>query len=621
VNRAPTAGKAIEWLPTPTIGLLLFALVSVQLLAAWGSDGSYDTIRDMFFARQIATGAEFPLNGPLIGGIFHLGPGWFYLLAPAFGAAGMVGVVVAIGVLIGLKFPIAYLIGLRMAGPRAGVFCALGLAIPGWSLYEAANLTHVSLVQTTLLLAVLAAIHARERRGGWSALLLGACCGLAVQAHPSSLLLATIAMLWGLGAPSRDRGYWLRLLLAGGAAVAPMLPYVIAQLGGGFPDAPGIGRHGETMLAAGGLASVPRLLFMATWGGVEHIATYWWGFGAGAMWALRAAGVAFAALLLLGLVVEGIHDRRHARLAGVLLAILLAHTVFVLAIRPITPVWMVFAYGVPLGFLFALATQGLWRARIGRAAAVAMGACAAAGFIAGSMYFVAPTPVVRVPLPPPGGSGLMDIDEAPVGTLEIVIPRLGWRDLQAIAAPLCAPSSVHGHYGQFIEKSHTVAVAQACGSYSQVRLGGGPTAGRRAHLGLTEHAATALGLRPNRWIGALALFDDFEVLVDHHGLPLVEPRTHGARQLSGVVAEFTLQLSAKGGDAILVSHLAPGYFPFAVTGAALDGVAIAPSYADPAHVGFVCAACSAYQQVQWTLRIEAVRDLVDIVRIDAVHRR
>lgn len=597
---------------------VVLLLVTLQVVAAISSEGTYDTIRDIFYARQVATAAEFPLIGPLIGGVFHLGPGWYYLLAPAFAVAGMLGVVVAIGLLIGLKFPLAYLVGTHALGSRrAGVFCALGLAIPGWSLYEAANLTHVSVVQTTLLLAVLAAIHARERPAGWSALLLGAACGVAVQAHPSSLLLATIAMVWGLGAPARCRGYWLRMLLAGGAAAAPMLPYAIAQLAGGFPDAVGIGRHGETVLAASGLARVPELLFAATWGGVEHIAAYWWGFDAGAMWALRAAGAAFAALLLLGLSIEGFQLRLHARLTAVLLAILLAHTVFVLAIRPITPVWMVFAHGVPFGFLFALAAQGLWRSRSSRAGAALMGACAAAGFVAGSIYLIADAPVVRVPLPPPGGMGLMDVDESPVGTLEIVVPRLGWRDLQAIAVPLCEPSSVHGHYGQFIEKSHTVAVAQACGRYSQVRLGGGPVAGRQAHFGLTQHAATVLGLHPDRRIGALALFDRFEVLVEHQGLPLVEPRTHGARQLGGAVQKYTVQLSASGRDRIVVSHLASGYFPFAVVAAMVDGVAIEASYADPANLGFVCGTCSADQPVQWTLTIEAVRELVDIVRVDS----
>jgi hypothetical protein len=62
---------------------LVAALMALQLAAALDSLGTYDTVRDIFYARAIATGAERPSTGPVIGDILHRGPVCYRLPAAA----------------------------------------------------------------------------------------------------------------------------------------------------------------------------------------------------------------------------------------------------------------------------------------------------------------------------------------------------------------------------------------------------------------------------------------------------------------------------------------------------------------------------------------------------------
>ncbi|HSX58968.1 MAG TPA: hypothetical protein VLF18_02100, partial [Tahibacter sp.] len=59
------------------------ALVLLQLWTAAGMAGTPDTLRDLYFAQQIAAGQQWPLTGPVIYNTLHLGPVWYYLLGAA----------------------------------------------------------------------------------------------------------------------------------------------------------------------------------------------------------------------------------------------------------------------------------------------------------------------------------------------------------------------------------------------------------------------------------------------------------------------------------------------------------------------------------------------------------
>ncbi len=72
----PAADRATRTVPWWHIGVLA-ALIVLQIWAAIGSNGTYDTYRDIYFAQRISSGAQFPLTGPTIGNIFHLSPLWF----------------------------------------------------------------------------------------------------------------------------------------------------------------------------------------------------------------------------------------------------------------------------------------------------------------------------------------------------------------------------------------------------------------------------------------------------------------------------------------------------------------------------------------------------------------
>lgn len=216
---------------------------------------------------------------------------------------------------------------------------------------------------------------------------------------------------------------------------------------------------------------------------------------------------------------------------------------------------------------------------------------------------------------------MMDVIERPIGAETVHIAQLGWRDLERIAVPLCAPSAVYGHYAQFIEQTFTVSVAKACGSTVQVHLGGPQDASITQWLGLTRRAAAVLNAQPRTWIGDLAIFDSLTVHTRAVPLALVEPRGHPPRQLNAAVATFNVEFEARGDDVVVVSHRAAGYFHFTLSSAHVDGLEVEASYSDPALSGLRCVDCEGRTTVKWMLTIEGAPQFVDVVSLSGTPSR
>src|SRR5688500_4237202 len=203
------------------------ALVAVTLLQlaafAWYSPGN-DWARDLFMAARIADGGEWPARGPVIGGLFHTGPLWYFVVAlPVSLGAGFAATTLFVGVLALLKIPLAARLGWRLDGWRLAIPFAALVAVPGWNVLESLQLTHTALLQTLAIASFLPLLTLWRDGEPRHWLAFGALAGLAMQAHPVAgvLMAPAFAVAWRRRA--RLRGDLASL--AGGVAIA-MLPAV-----------------------------------------------------------------------------------------------------------------------------------------------------------------------------------------------------------------------------------------------------------------------------------------------------------------------------------------------------------------------------------------------------------
>ena len=220
------------------VGVVIVLMAAQMACGAFASIASSDTNRDIFFAEQVATGTGFPLTGPAINGMLHLGPLWYYLLALPLllvrNAAAVTGFVAALSA---LQFPLAYALGRRFGSTRCGLLFALALALPGWMNVALASTTHPIVAPTALLIGVFTALNYRARPDLPHAVQFGLACVLMLTAHPTLVLLAGALMLWS-AARTSTRAQWLGHGLVVLALLALSLaPMLYEQWRDGFADA------------------------------------------------------------------------------------------------------------------------------------------------------------------------------------------------------------------------------------------------------------------------------------------------------------------------------------------------------------------------------------------------
>ncbi|TDR20344.1 glycosyltransferase family 39 protein [Marinicella litoralis] len=230
MNHKPLNQHAIQW----ASALLMVMMVGFYAWSFVYSVLVLDSSRDLYRATQISQLTHFPLLGPDVGGMFHTGPLWFYILAiPAF-FGSLPWVAYFVGVLAGLKFVFAYLLGRDLINRRFGLIWALMLLIPGWQFLSQVFINHTNLLETLSLLFLLMLYRYYQRGdikyGLWSALVLG----LGFHAHPSFLVLVVfyVPLIWH----SKHPVAFSHLLIAVLLFLLPLLPYLIDQVINGFPD-------------------------------------------------------------------------------------------------------------------------------------------------------------------------------------------------------------------------------------------------------------------------------------------------------------------------------------------------------------------------------------------------
>jgi hypothetical protein len=216
------------------VALLMAAQIACGI---WTSDASSDTNRDIFFAEQIASGSYFPLSGPEINRMLHLGPLWYYILGLVVwlipNAAAVTGAMTAMS---SLQFPLAYAVGRRFGSAREGLLFALALALPGFMNMAFASLTHPIVIASALLFGVIATANYRENPDTRRAICLGVACVLMAMAHPTLVAIAGFLIVWAALRTRERRDWILHGGIVLGAVLISLAPMLYEQWRNGFAD-------------------------------------------------------------------------------------------------------------------------------------------------------------------------------------------------------------------------------------------------------------------------------------------------------------------------------------------------------------------------------------------------
>lgn len=232
---APPA-PAPAWMPA-----LVAAIALAHVAAAPFAGLHLDLARDLFVAQEIVAGRALPMHGPLLAQAFQLGPVWFHAQALVLALTGsLAATATALVAVNSLKIPLAYRLGTRLAGPWTGLLWAALIALPGWHSLMTVFGLHPGLVEPLALACLLACLRL-VRQGGRASLAFALLAlSLAVNAHPTALVLAVfvaaaVALRWRAHGPDLPG-----LALGVGLAALPWLPLLLAAGEGGGVGAGGI---------------------------------------------------------------------------------------------------------------------------------------------------------------------------------------------------------------------------------------------------------------------------------------------------------------------------------------------------------------------------------------------
>lgn len=587
-------------------GLLLAVLVLLALARAPYAAVHLDFARDLFVAWRFLRGEEVPLAGPVLAATIHLGPAWYWLLAALLGVLrSWLGVVLALGLLSALQYPLAYLAGKALHSRRAGLLWAVLLALPAWSSFEWMLPQHYVLTAPLVMAVLLCAL--RWQRRPRTKYLVGMALGLvlAVHAHPSSIGLVWIVLAALAAAlPRRQLQPW-PLLLAALVALLPLLPYLWWSWHNGFADFRAGGDYLLDGQSTGSIWRAAAVLQAALLGG----AAYWldtllqaprW-----LQWTLTGVltlsfALAAAAALLRRRALHISTWRLLALIAAVALttALIRSATTYYMT----TPLRCVALGGVAAGLALLGETRLATLLRAGLVALVLIfqGAATVAAdrYLANGSW-------------PFNFQALFDV--ASPGTEPMRLPLLPSYAMRASGEFLCARPAVaaHGAYARHLLYDYAMEMRLHC-DRADVVVGGADI--ERAHwLGLSKAVARQAGLAAPQRVGPLHLFPVRQVLngeaigmPDRPLYPVHLPPTN-----ERTTRTFVLELGA--GEHVAVSEMA-----FFIAPADVEFRAQGRSFVQRAGDGVVrvfgCGDCAAGEKV----RVELLLTTTTLADTDVV---
>ncbi|HEY0178203.1 MAG TPA: hypothetical protein VGC30_01055 [Dokdonella sp.] len=577
----------------------LCLLILLSLAHAPYAAVTMDFARDVFTAERLLHGEAFPLAGPILGGVLHLGPLWYYALASMLGASGghWLGLSALIALVSALQIPFAYLGGKALADRRTGLLWAAALALPSLGTFAAMLPSHPTFAWPAVTAFLLCAIRAARRPQPKYLFGMALALMLALHAHPSTLALTWIGVPVALYGARRGALRGRDFAIAAAIVLLPYLPLFAWDAAHGFGDLRTTAGYTATFDLARTAAALPALLEAVTLGGPR----YWIGPVLGgsprAEAAVAAALVVCAALAGLGLLRLAAQPATRLRAALALLAFAAALAITAL-LRDITPFYMTAAVHVAGAGVLALGLGALADRRAVRAlcvafAAFALGADAWAAAGAARLQTRGAWPFAWFPL--------MDVAHARGAAAPLLLmPAYA---MPASARFLCtepAPA-IHGGYANALLLNYAVETRLACPS-ADVELGGNDPA--RTHwLGLSRALFARLDVDPQRRLGPVGVVRAEPIAFGRALRPADEPRYPAYTPQFGAAQPQRLRIRLQAGQFLVVSDLATELDRGFAAVATLAGRPLAPKAADTASRVYACDACAAGEDAEIELTL------------------
>ena len=491
----------------PTSGLLIVLMMATYVAGyAWSAPHT-DTADELLRAFEIRHAIRYPLEGPPLGQVLHLGPIWFYLTAiPLWIQDSWLSAALFIGFVCSLKFPLAYLCGRQLIDRDFGALWAVGMFVPGWNSFEQLVFLNPNGVATATLAVLAIVLHALKRTSLVTFIALGIALAIAIHIHPTAAPLFLLLVIPFAQYRARGGSLPLALIAFGSAFLVPLIPYVVNQLRHGIPDLTGARKYVSDQVVVANALNGPSVIWNYFSGGPAVIAEYLLGWPSQHAVAL---GLGIAVVAGASIVVVGASSVASSRRALVcFLASLLIASAWIGALRTTTPFQFVWVLGPIAGGLFGLGLWYLGQMRAGRPLVV----ISVTAILLSNMY------VVRaISLKVRDGEGelpsrIMDIkDQAPHAIYRGVwFPALAHGALGEMLCRADKPAYLHGHLAHVADKDLGLDMLFACGDRSNVELAGGT--GRTHYLGMTRPFWRSLNAKPECWIGSLGIARDVEPL-------------------------------------------------------------------------------------------------------------
>ncbi len=609
-------------------GLFIVSAVLYAFLAL-SSVALLDQARDIYFANQIATGVAYPLGGPPINGVFQLGPLWFYVCAiPLFFGGGYASVAAFVAVLSALKVPLAFYAGYLLNGLRFGWLMAFAVLTTGWAWISMRFLTHPALVEASLwgLLCVIImwwrARSVQDARNTALSGLIGLVASVAFHAHPTTLMFGFFACAL-VFFESAKRKNWRAVIALLSGGVLLFLPYFYEQARDGWPVfAPTIA-YANSAIAWPTFDRFLKLLIAPFVNGHSYELQYMADFSADA----ARFFIIFLAVVVVSLIAVSLRQIFQKKLLRtqsqhlavpslVALIALMLQCVFLLSIRPITPLWMLLSMLPLSAFLMACGLHALFVYRHGRYLAASI-------MLPVALAAMAPLPsylnwnLTSFKLPNDESAGLLNVVDQPHDAKRIVKSLFRVRDIDSIAEKLVGYDVAHGQAASAIEGALGGVEGKPL-HRDTLRLGGAETLSPtpKRIVGFNHAVWRAIGRKPTSFTKSMGWIVPIAVLHPQVGDAISSPNTAHiflSRSKFEAVEAFTVTFDAPCSAAIVITNSLPAYLPLGIVNAWADAEAATPIYADQLSQAYKSKDCAEDQPVKWSFSINGIRRFVDVV--------
>lgn len=587
---------AIAWL------VLLGCLIMVN------ASSVVDTARDVYNAWQIADGNHFPLEGPYVGGVFHGGPVWFYILAvPLLVTSSWIVMSLWVGLLTSMKYVLAYACGARLVDRKFGLMWAYLLAFPDWTSINYLIFSHTNLIETSLLLYAYCLIRWQQGSARWFVMLCLA-IGLGIHAHPTVYAAGLVTIPFVVRSLWRKDLAWWWLPAGALAAAVPLIPYIISQTLQQWPD---------LQTGQGFFASQPLWMNLQGFWDVLQGALF-----DGPLVALQhVLGLHGAALIVAGLLISlvlgggvclsiyAIFRRSSGPLPLLLLSITLLCIAAVALIRNVTPFYQTYVIYPPF---YAVVAWGWWYALKPVSSGVlrSLIAISSVSLIGTALATFNMGREGHLKVPP---TSLMDVRTHQVHEFADSIYYPGW-GRQQLGSFICSqkgPLFFHGFASLVLEQSYALGARMRCDS-AQVFVGGQGEG--RHYLGIANRDARHLGLRTGTPIGSMSLYEIDKVIAPSQALSVPTGDIYPPRPYySTGESELTLEFTTSSKTMLAVTNLYYFWMPYSVE-VSLDGQPVEPQFRSMVNAYYGCPDCLPENKQNWSVSIKAPKpELVEVV--------